>query len=183
MTTLLYIPISCWGLVRALGYTTATMVGGQMSWLALEQLCIILWWWPGGHQHQPLAECAQHQSVPFHWQHRVDWNHPVYTVREYEGGFTSSLEHVASYVPRVFADIHGYLPTNHKHYNFRPWEGYQSKTMMKGDHQLAKVLLTLPSPMYLTNVTTIIIHTLPWNLPYTCMCIASSETLYCRHTH
>ena len=67
----------CWGLARAHGYTTATMVGGQMSWLALKQLCIIPWWWPGGHQHQPLAECPLHQSVPLDWQHRVDWDHPV----------------------------------------------------------------------------------------------------------
>ena len=67
----------CWGLVRALGYTTATMVGGQMSWLALKQLCIIPWWWPGGHQHQPLAECPLHQSVLLDWRYRVDWHHSV----------------------------------------------------------------------------------------------------------
>ena len=67
----------CWGLARAHGYTTATMVGGQMSWLALKQLYIIPWWWPGGHQHQPLAECPVHQSVLLDWRYRVDWHHPV----------------------------------------------------------------------------------------------------------
>ena len=72
------------------------MVGGQISWLALTQLCIIPWWWPGGHQHQPLAECPLDQSVHTGWQHRVDWHHPIYSEREYEVGFTLSLEHVAT---------------------------------------------------------------------------------------
>ena len=87
----------CWGLVRAHGYTTATMVGGQMSWLALKQLCTIPWCKPGGHQHQPLAECPLHQSVHTDWQHRADCHHPV------------QWESMKWRLLPVFADMHGYL--------------------------------------------------------------------------